>query len=323
MKLPANLESPFSNTDFSARYANGSWEGEFRIYFKESPREDMGFSISQVDDRTVTNRGDGYFINYPKTNSSQADIPSSWGDIKFPPIDNYNENRKLFCPNVASTISPNNVFVLCASLNTPAIEEDEDDNVVIVSGALGNLINGTGINEKLSIGVFDSIGSPVADTGEDTTEKDGKFTFKPDTKDLKNGRYEIRVQPKSDQYRQLVSTADLIVNPHVLTVEELGAYIGIAAAAIGFVAFLPQIRNYFSNKRQRRNMAKQMDELNDIYDRFTSELKQADSQVIRNELLRKRDFIVTMYKDNQISQEQYSMLDGKISEYFDKLPKQK
>jgi predicted deacylase len=43
-------------------------------------------------------------------------------------------------------------------------------------------------------------------------------------------------------------------------------YIPLAAAIIGAITIVPRLTDYFAGKKHRRNMAKQMDELNRIYD---------------------------------------------------------
>ena len=133
------------------------------------------------------------------------------------------------------------------------------------------------------------------------------------------------MEPKAQRYQTLASTSDLIVNPRVATLQEtvteLGAYIGVATTIIGVIAFLPQLRNYSYGKRQRRNMARQMDEINDIYDKvYTRDSQHVDSEGAVK-LIQKRDTVLTMFKNNQISQEQYGLLDSKISDYLDRLRK--
>lgn len=147
-----------------------------------------------------------------------------------------------------------------------------------------------------------------------------------ETAGLDSGVYKITVDPRTQVYQGLASTSDLVANPPIPTFEEtvtqFGIYIGVAATIIGVIAFLPQLRNYFSGRRQRGNMAREMNEVNNIYDRLLrTDSQRADSAVVIRVLIQKRDNVLTMFRNNQISQEQYGLLDGKISEYVGKLPK--
>jgi hypothetical protein len=321
-----SLESPFAKADYSVTSNGEKWQGEFKIYFQKSP-ELMGFSISQVDSQlTPKNTTDTFFINFPK-NTTQADIPSSWGDISFFELGRYVEYINDFCPNSRPAISSDNVVILCSSLNLPSVEENNEEDAFIVTGTLANLINGTGIDDYVNIRVRDSRGIQMLNTItiETTSQENGTFESPAvETAGLDSGTYKITVEPKAQGYQALASTLDLIVNPHIPTLEEtvtqLGAYIGVAATIIGVIAFLPQLRNYFAGKKQRSNMARQMDELNDIFDTvYSRDASRWDSEQAAHNLIKKRDKVLTMFEHNQINQEHYSLLSSKISEYIDKL----
>lgn len=134
------------------------------------------------------------------------------------------------------------------------------------------------------------------------------------------------MEPKSSQGFQVQS--DLIVNPHVPTVEEtvarLSTYIGVAATIIGVIAFLPQIRGYFLGKKQRRNMAEKLDKIFKTFDKaYTGPSESINLESAVKNLVKERGLILTMYKYGQISQEHYTLLDNKISEYIGKLEKDK
>jgi hypothetical protein len=69
-------------------------------------------------------------------------------------------------------------------------------------------------------------------------------------------------------------------------------------------------------------MARQMDEVNDVYDTvYSRDSSRADSVQAVHDLIKKRDKVLTMFEHNQINQEHYSLLSSKISEYIDKLLK--
>jgi hypothetical protein len=69
-------------------------------------------------------------------------------------------------------------------------------------------------------------------------------------------------------------------------------------------------------------MAREVNELNRTYDKvFASESTDTASEEAVRKLFKKRDWVLTLFEDNQISQEQYNWLDSKISEYIEKFQK--
>ena len=120
---------------------NTVWQGEFRVYFKEFPKE-YGFAIAQVDVSINTRGGLQWsFINYPGQNYTQVQIPSTWGNIMF-------EMTGIACGenkynNVKSTTKP---FVLCAYANPLSID-DKFKRKISVSAFLWDLKNNSRIDE--------------------------------------------------------------------------------------------------------------------------------------------------------------------------------
>lgn len=153
------LSKPFSKVNFQIMDNKQSWQGEFKIYFSEDP-EIYGFSIQQVDSfkNPTTGKITHFFINYPMANLTQADKPSTWGDINFFGVNQYAKNiRKLCSKN--SAISPNSVTILCMKSVAPSSIEENIPSDIIVEGLLGNLINGTGVrNQMISAYIVDSNG---------------------------------------------------------------------------------------------------------------------------------------------------------------------
>ena len=314
-----NLDSPFFKIDYSVKSANDGWNGEFKIYFEENP-ELMGFGIQQEDILT-TEQGDvdTVYINFPK-NDTRTEVPSSWGDISFFELDKYIGNIQNFCPDARPYISSDNVAVLCSSLNQQSIDEKDEGDVVFVTGKFANLITGTGISDDIGITLKDQTGTPLRLTVPVNSNNGTFSSAELATKGLQSGLYKVEVDPQSTQYQDLVSINELSVNPHPLTVEDFGTYIGVAVAIIGAIVFLPQLRNYISGRKQRHNMAKEVDELNQIYDSvYVENSPDRDSQekAVSN-LIRRRNKVLTMFEGNKLSQEQYNWLDNKISEYIDK-----
>lgn len=143
------LSKPFSKVDFQIIDNKKSWQGEFKIYFTEDP-EIYGFAIQQVDSfkNPTTGKINHFFINYPITKLTQADKPSTWGDINFFGVNQYAKNIKKLCSK-NSSISPNNVAILCIKSITPSSIEENVPSDIIAEGLLGNLINGTGIKNQM------------------------------------------------------------------------------------------------------------------------------------------------------------------------------
>lgn len=78
------LTKPFSKLYFRILSNSTSWQGEFKIYFNEDP-DIYGFAIQQVDSfrNAINGTINHFFINYPLAKFTQADKPSTWGDINF------------------------------------------------------------------------------------------------------------------------------------------------------------------------------------------------------------------------------------------------
>jgi hypothetical protein len=66
-------------------------------------------------------------------------------------------------------------------------------------------------------------------------------------------------------------------------------------------------------------MAKEVNDLNRIHDRiFARTLQVLNSKEALASLAKKRDDVLTLFKNNELSQEQYSWLDGRITEYMNR-----
>lgn len=100
-----------------------------------------------------------------------------------------------------------------------------------------------------------------------------------------------------------------------------GAYIGVITAVIGLIAFLPRIRCYYSLRKQRRNLVTQLEDINKMYDEMHTHNPNSHFHKgnIPLRLRNKRDHILHMFEAGELTQDHYSMLNSKISEYLDKL----
>ena len=251
------LTNPFSKLDFRIVSNNTSWYGKFEIYFNEDP-DTYGFAIQQVDSFKKNGKINHFFINYPKANFTQADNPSTWGDINFYGISQYAKHIKKLCTK-NSAISPNNVVILCLRSMTPASIEENVPSDIIVEGLLGNLIDGKGIRyQNISAYVVDSNGRIFSPATKELTGEDG--TFLSTIKDVKlnnteNDTYSLFIKPTSTSYSGLNITTGLDIRKHLLTFEEvipiLSTYFGVVAAGIAAFAFIPRIKKYSDENKER------------------------------------------------------------------------
>lgn len=322
---------PFAKVDFNTRPNISSWQGEFKIHFIGVPRL-YGFAMQQKD-LHIDSFGSlkRFFINYPINSnitgqSTQVQIPSTWGDISFVPMDDYIKNTERFCPaDTPRYFTVNYDKVLCTNIHPQSIEEKPSAKLII-RGSLGDLINGSGIKDRIvQIIILDPSGSPIIEPLNKTTGYNGTFISSLSDLSLDSpGKYRILVKPVSNEYQNLTSTAYLDVMNDVLTTDEFirmsGTYIGVITAVIALIAFLPKIKSYYSLRKQRRNLVTQLEEINNMYDEIHA-LTPAlyDKQDIQKRLRDKRDHILHMFEAGELTQDHYSMLNSKISEYLDKL----
>jgi len=206
---------------------------------------------------------------------------------------------------------------------TPASIEENVPSDIIVEGLLGNLINGTGIkNQMISAYVVDSNGRAVSPATNEPTSEDESFLST--IKDVKllaeNNTYSLFIKPTSSFYSGLNITSGLDVRKHVLTFEDvipiLGTYFGVVTAGIAAFAFIPRIKKHRDENKERAILYKCIDEINTIY--YSS----SENAVQRlNKLKDKRNSIVSMFHVGELDEEHFKLLDGKISEYEQKLEK--
>ena len=248
-----NLQKPFSQADFTiSNSRDGSgWQGEFSIYFQSDP-ELYGFAIQQIDYHVSSDQTLSHFINFP-ANHTEANIPSTWGDISYFGLKEYVSNIQKFCPKNPA-IAPSNNMVLCATINPTSIEEKIPTKLNII-GSIGDLVNGSGIKDQIKADVINPEGYVVEST--DTRARpDGSYRHTISDVVLDSGSYQVVVKPTN--FSGLNTTAELVVNKHIPTIDEsitqLGAYFGVIAGALGLAAFVPRLNSYLIAKKQRKNV---------------------------------------------------------------------
>ena len=312
------LHNPFSRADFNIVSNPLNWTGEFKIYFKDEPRL-YGFAIQQTDYYSPIIRH-RYFINYPDCSGTNAGNPSTWGDIQVAEFNKYLKNIQTSCPG---SYSLNKSEILCInSINPNEIEENSHRNV-IVDGRLADFIKNTGIHAQLSVNILNSSKKlwyfPQQEHVNSTLPLGDYHFLLPDV-NLPKGKYFVSITTPS-QYSGLNTTSDLSVKEHILSVDEsitrLGVYFGVIAAGLGLLAFVPKIKQYFIEKKQRKNLYSQMMKINE----YISDITPVNKSYCLERLKERRFDILNLLNYGEISEEHYMMLDNKISEYEEKLTK--
>jgi hypothetical protein len=307
-----NLLEPFSQAQFNISNSKDSWQGEFSIYFRSDP-ELYGFAIQQIDyhissDQTLKS----HFINFP-ANHTRANIPFTWGDISFFGLKEYVNNIQKFCPK-NPTIAPSNNMVLCTTINPASIEEKVPTRLNII-GSIGDLVNGTGIKDQIKADIINAEGYAVRWTEPDMPLTDGSYRLTLSDVGLDSGSYQVMVKPTN--FTDFNTTAELVVNRHVPTIDEsitqLGTYFGVIAGALGLIAFVPRLNSHFVAKRQRKNVYSFMNDIIEVYDTHRD-----DKETYLEQLGQKCIKALEMFNSGDISEEQYGTLDRKIIEYEQK-----
>jgi hypothetical protein len=311
------LENPFLKSDYHIKSDANSWRAEFKIYFSGNPTT-YGFAI-QRSDSFPDNQSARQFLNFP-LNTTDAFIPSSWGDISFFNLNEYISNIELFCPE-NQAYSPNKNNVLCITSVFPRETEAQTGADIVVNGNYADLLNGTGIRgHKVRANIINMNGQvvkpPEQGTPDDTTDKQGHFDYNLKSVNLPTGEYLIKAELTDGSDEGLNATTRFAVNPHTLTIGELNTYIGIIATIVGLVAGIPTLRAYYRRKRQRENLCSYMLEIEDIY-RHRTYTKQHRLHLLSE----KKNFILQKLKEGRISEEHYGMLDKEFSDYEAELNK--
>ena len=108
---------------------------------------------------------------------------------------------------------------------------------------------------------------------------------------------------------------DFIILKHQLTSEELitytGSIVGIGVAVIGIITKIPP---HLTSKKQKFTLRQWLIDMNYIYRKY----KNDSQQCLENLENLKNNLIQILYK-GEINEDQYEMLDRKISGYIEKL----
>jgi PKD repeat protein len=182
-----------------------------------------------------------------------------------------------------------------------------------VSGRLSYL-NGSGIdNVPIVISIHGNINKPTITAH----TEDGVYSVQiPLGLKFPKGTYSVSAQPTEDStYSDLKVFRDFNAVGHELTLNELITYVGgIVAIGGTILGVIIKVPDYFKEKKQRSNFCSFVAKINNIYDisyRNKKELLEHLNE-IRNDVLR-------LLNRGEIDQEQYQILEEKISKYTDEM----
>jgi hypothetical protein len=338
-----NLLNPFSQIDFIVvNSSKTSWTAEFKIYFTNEFTQSYGFAMQQLDFRpsqsevtavdvvpvnshfvpatVLDSDGDRRRTNFPLLNRTLAGIPSTWGDIRLAEdLHQVLENIRNICPSPSLPVGSN---ILCISASPPNQIYENQPASIPVSGRFANYINNSGIdNEKIHINIVNPSNEhqPAWEgdsESEDITTPDGRFSHQLDGVSLPKGNYLVKVEATSPQYRGISATTQFVVNERPFTIEQASGYIqlliGIVGAGTALVVGFPTIYKHAAHRKRKSIFYEQMNQTNDLYySRSSAENK----EFILTNLRQKRIEVLDLLARGKIDEDQYKMLDNKISDY--------
>ncbi len=217
-------------------------------------------------------------------------------------------------------IAPDTNTSLSVLVSPPFTQENSGDSITI-SGDLRDISNQSGIgpediNIKIQADSKDGQGkllySPVA-----TTKKgNGYFEYTISSFRQPQGSYIVSAEPSSPKYNtaQLKATQKLEVGPRPLSVGDVSTYVGLIATAVTLITLLPR---WLHGKTQRKNLSMYISKIDYMY----KTLDNADKGESKKHLEEIRYELVQLLNKGKINQEQYGVLDKKVSDYIGKIEK--
>jgi pYEATS domain-containing protein involved in immunity len=212
-----------------------------------------------------------------------------------------------------------------AILNVSTSFSNMQDNIPMdynISGILTSNANGSGIpRQSIIINLVWKEHPEFRNTTHKVlTQGNGYYTYA-ETLTLAEGNYKILVKPESHIYAGLSVTKDLFVHGHPITQDQLitylVAFIGITIAAIGAIVKVP---SFFTSVKQGNNLSNYMSIINKRHHEFIIE-KSIDENQFLKDLEDIRSKVTNLLEQRKISENQYRMLDDKITYLADKAEK--
>jgi hypothetical protein len=152
-----------------------------------------------------------------------------------------------------------------------------------------------------------------------TTKENGYYTLQ-DELTLEEGNYKISARPNNYKFiGASPATKDLVVYGKSLTSEQLTTYliagIGTGLAVLGAILRVP---GYFTSVKQANTLSRYLAKINDKYYQFSNEKSIGKDEFVR-ELYEIRRSVTYLLERRDINENQYKILDDKITYYIDNL----
>jgi hypothetical protein len=222
-------------------------------------------------------------------------------------------------PSVAIDTKSNSTLKLN---DLPDFIRGERSDVLSITGILSHLNNGSGIeNQQINMEIRDKSNNQTIvgmSTATDQTDEYGVFEGDLSQLELHKGTYIVSAQPVSAQppkdslYSKLRVTTEINALGHELTSQDLigivGGIVGTGVAVSGAINTLP---GYFKQKKQRKNLTLYIKDIDNDYETCKN------TKECLSHLGLKRNAIIESLNRGEISQEQYEILDKKISDYME------
>ncbi len=222
-----------------------------------------------------------------------------------------------------SSVGVNTYGTVNASTTSPSIPEDSSTPFT-VWGTLSNSTNGSGIrNQPINIIFLNIANIPSYETPPIHTYADGNYSYSyPNLNFLSHGQYKVLVKVLGhNKFAGLNATKDLIVLARPLTSDQLVTYlatgIGVTVTIIGIITKVP---GYFTSKKQANYLSMYMEMINKKYNEFNKDGNgRHNKRQYLNNLEDIRNAITYLLQRRDINENQFKMLDDKISDYQQKI----
>jgi len=211
-----------------------------------------------------------------------------------------------------------------AALNVATSSPSIPDNTPITYTIRGTLssLNGSDVNNQTLLINLLSVDHPELYnvTEQVYTKNNGNYEYKNENLNLRQGTYKILVKPTGPRYTELDAAEVLIVLPQPLTSDQLIQYlalvIGIGGTIIGATLKVP---NYLTGIKHSKHFSTYIEKINNKYKEFNNTTKPVNKKQYLDDFDALRSKIIYMLERGDINEDQYKMLDDKVSDYLNKI----
>jgi hypothetical protein len=212
------------------------------------------------------------------------------------------------------------VNVSTSSLRIPKASS----NPFIVSGILSYITNGSGVKKQpITIKLLDitNMSSPYYTPLHIRTIDNGSFSYKYSSlNSLSPGDYKVLVSTQFPAIPGLNATRNLIVEADPFTADQLYKGIAIIIGALALMTSYLKIPNYFNSRKQVNNLGIYMKDINEKYNEFNYDVNGTyNKREYLHDLEDIRDTITYLLRRRDINENQFKMLDDKITDYQHKI----